>query len=392
MKGHIARKTGKGGRYRYYPVVELPPEPGSDKRRRKWHRGYDRKKDAEAALAKLITSIHDHTYIEPNKTTVAEWVAQWLPSIQADVKQSTWASYRTTLEQHVVPRIGGLQLQRLGRTDLGTMYANLLADGRVRGPGGLSPTTVRYVHVVLKRCLRDAVRGGLVTRNPAELVDAPRGAGRSVEFHVWDAGQARQFLRHVREDRLAGLWSLAVGTGMRRGELLGLRWSDVDLEAGRVSVVRSLVVRGHYRDVHIETPKTGAGTRTVGLDQDLVATLKRHRAVQAEERLAWGPAWADSGLVFGRENGEPLHPSGVSKRFLKLSREAKVPRLRFHDIRHTHATLLLLGGVPAKVVSERLGHANIAITLDTYSHVLPRMDEAAAATFGAMLRDVAGEH
>jgi integrase len=391
MKGHIARKAGKGGRFRYYPVLELPPDPVTGERRRKWHRGYDRKKDAEAALAKLVTSVHDHTYIEPTKTTVAEWVAEWLPSIRADVKRSTWESYRGNLETHVVPRIGGVPLQRLGRTHLASLYADLLEDGRVRGPGGLSPTSVRYVHVVLKRCLRDAVRGGLVARNPAELIDAPKGGAKRSGFRVWDAEQAARFLRHVRDDRLAGLWTLAVGTGMRRGELLGLRWSDVDLEAGRLSVLQSLVVRGRYADVDLEDPKRGASIRTIRLDEDVVAALRRHRIRQAEERLAWGPAWVDTGLVFGREDGTRLHPSSVSKRFLRLSADGEVPRIRFHDLRHTHATLLLLGGVPAKVVSERLGHANIAITLDTYSHVLPRMDEAAAATFGAMLRDAAAE-
>ena len=193
---------------------------------------------------------------------------------------------------------------------------------------------------------------------------------------VWTAPQVREFLEHVRDDRLGPLFLLASTTGLRRGELLGLQWVDLNLQARRLSVRRSRVSVGYA--VSISEPKTRRGIRQIAVDDVTVKVLRDYRMRQLEERIAWGPAWHDSGFVFTKEDGRPLHPDHVSKRFDRVVRSSGLPRIRFHDLRHTYATLALQADVHPKVVSERLGHANISITLDTYSHAIPALDEEAA--------------
>lgn len=200
---------------------------------------------------------------------------------------------------------------------------------------------------------------------------------------MWAAAELRAFLAAVEGDRLYAVWLLAASTGMRRGEVLGLQWPDVDLARARVAVRRSLVTVGHQ--VVVSEPKTAKGRRSVALDPATVAGLKAWRKQQAAERLAWGPAWTDSGLVFTREDGRPLHPREVTRAFTRHVLAADLPMIRLHDLRHTHATLALAAGVHPKIVQERLGHANIAITLDICSHAVPALEEEAARTVAALV-------
>jgi integrase len=195
--------------------------------------------------------------------------------------------------------------------------------------------------------------------------------------------ELRAFLDQVRSDRLFAAWLLIVTTGMRRGELAGLRWIDVDLDAGRVSPRRPRVVVNYQ--VVVSEPKTAKGRRSLALDPATVAALRRHRTQQAQERLAAGSFWQDSGLVFAWPDGSPIHPQRFSSWFEQHARVAGLPRIRLHDVRHSYATAALAAGIPAKVVSERLGHANIAITMDTYSHVLPGLDAVAAGTVAQLI-------
>jgi integrase len=220
-----------------------------------------------------------------------------------------------------------------------------------------------------------------VARNVADAADLPKGI--TPEMRVWSPAQLRTFLTQVCADPLYGAWLLFATTGMRRGEVAGLRWADVDLDAGRASPRRPRVVVNY--EVHVSEPKTAKGRRSLALDPATVAALREHRAHQAEQRLAVGPRWQDSGLVFTWPDGRAIHPQRFSKWFEQHARAAGLPRIRLHDVRHSYATAALAAGIPAKVVSERLGHATIAITMDTYSHVLPGLDEFAAGTVARLI-------
>jgi integrase len=275
-----------------------------------------------------------------------------------------------------------MPLRSITPATLNTMYADMLANGRKDGKGGLSSATVRYVHSVIRRALKDAQRWNLVTRNVADAADPPRIV--RAQIRTWSARELRTFLEHVKDDRLYAAYVLAATTGMRRGEVMGLRWQDVDLDTARVSISQTLVVVDGY-DVQYSEPKTAKGRRNVALDEQTVKALRKQRERQIVERALWGDAYEDADLVFAKENGAELHPDGFSDAFVRHAKAAKLPHIRFHDLRHTHATLALAAGIHPKVVSERLGHASITITLDTYSHAIPAMQETAASLVASLV-------
>jgi integrase len=314
--------------------------------------------------------------------TLSVFLDEWLPSVKSTVRPSTYATYETVVNSYLKQHIGALPLQAITPITLKTLYADLLAHGKRNGRDGLSPSTVRYVHAVMRKALKDAVRSNLVQRNVAELVDPPRIT--RAQIRTWSAREVRTFLNHVRSDRLYAAYVLAATTGMRRGEVLGSRWQDVDLDHGRVSVSQTLVVVSGY-DVQYSEPKTAKGRRMIALDSQTTEALKEWRESQLVERALWGDAYEDADLMFCREDGKPLHPDQFSDAFWRHVAAAKLPRIRFHDLRHTHATLALAAGVHPKVVSERLGHASIVITLDTYSHAIPAMQETAAELVASLV-------
>jgi integrase len=302
---------------------------------------------------------------------------QWLPTVRAAIRPTTWATYRIYAEAHVIPVLGPIPLQALTATHLNRLYADLAEHGRRDGRGGLKPKSVRHVHVLLHKALRDAVRWGLVARNVAEAADPPRVPRRQRD--VWSAEQLRSFLEATRQDRLAAMWLRFATTGMRRSELLGLPWRAVNLEAtpGRLAVIETVVLVDK-QPIIVAEPKTATSRRQLALDPFTAAALKAHRVRQLQERLAWGPAWTDTGLVFTREDGQRLHPEHVTKRFARLVRAAGLPPITLHGIHHSYATAALAAGEPLKVVSERLGHASTSTTANLYQHVPPSMDERTA--------------
>jgi integrase len=347
--------------------------------------GFATKREAQEALTKVLASISAGTYIEPSKVLVSEFLTgEWLSAIRATIRPTTFLSYQGHVQCHVIPSLGTLPLQQLSASHLNAFYSLLLTEGRGKGKGGISAATVRRVHATLHRALRDAVRWNKITRSPADAADPPRAAcGADHEMKVWSLKELRTFLASERESRLYPLWLTLATTGMRRGEVLGLRWEDVDLEAQTISIRQTRVMTG-YQPL-LSTPKTRRGKRLVALDPATVAALKEMRRLQKEERLAAGSAGKDSGLVFTGEDGDPYHPERVSKLFLQAAKKAGLPRIRLHDLRHTYATLALRAGVHPKIVSERLGHANIGITLDCYSHCLPALSEEAACRVAALV-------
>jgi integrase len=287
---------------------------------------------------------------------------------------------------HVVPRVGAMRLTDLDALTIDGVYAELLADGHKNAPGGLSPKTVRYIHVILHRALGDAVRKDRLTVNPCDKTDPPKAsASASPEMKTWDAGTLKEFLAHSRAygDRYFAAWHTLAFTGLRRGELLGLRWSDIDFDTGTAAIVQTVIAVAH--DVRFGTPKTAKGQRSVALDAGTIAVLREHRKTQLERRLQIGEGWRDHDLLFTTVDGSPVHPERFSREFDRRIERWLLPRIRLHDLRHTWATLALKAGVHPKVVSERLGHAGINITLDIYSHVTPNMQANAAETVAALL-------
>ena len=240
---------------------------------------------------------------------------------------------------------------------------------------GAAPRSVGYVHAILHRAFRDAVRIGRLTRNPCDQATPPKASATARKPIVtWSAEQVGTFLRHsAKEDnRNIALWTLLCTTGMRRGEALGLRWTDVDLDAGVASITQTVVQTGRAR-WEFGSPKTAAGARAVDLDATTVSALRDHRQGQLQERMLGGPSWHDHDLVFARETGEPIDPARASRDFVRAVKRAGVPTIRLHDTRHTWATLALKAGVPVKIVQERLGHSSPTITQSLYQHVVPGM-------------------
>lgn len=343
-------------------------------------RGFRTRKEAHARLTQVLARLDAGAYVGPTRQTVAEYLqGTWLPAKRTDLKTGTVAMYEICVDAYLLPRIGSLRLPELSPSHLNALYGELLERGGRTGRG-LADKTVRNVHTIIHRALTDAVRWGLLARNVADTADPPRK--RSREMRTWTREQLRTFLDHTRDDRLFAAFVLAATTGIRRGEVLGLRWSDMDLDAGRLAVRRSLVVV--KSSLEFSDTKSGHG-RQVALDPTTRAVLRLHRRHQAEERLAWGPAYRDDDLVICREDGSPLHPGRLVDAFQRHTKAAVLPRIRFHDLRHTHATLALAAGVHPKIVSERLGHASIAITMDTYSHAIPTLDEEAASAVASLV-------
>jgi integrase len=361
-------------------------DPTTGKERRRWHPGGPRRRDAERLVNDLARRKDEGTYRGPSRLTLGEYLTvRWLPAQKSQLRASTYDSYHRNIELHVLPRVGGIPLQKLAPEDLDGLYAALAAEGR-RGSraGGLSPKSIRLVHLILHKALSDARRKGTVPINVAELADPPKlGATKRREIQAWTADELRTFLDQVADHRLHPAWFVASHTGMRRGEVLGLRWSDVDLDRRRLSVQQAVILVAY--ELMISDIKTDRGRRTIDLDERTVTVLRAWRKRQVEERLLVGDAYQHNDLVFARPDGAPTNPDLFSQSFDRAVARSGLPRIRPHDLRHTHATILLQAGVPVKVVSERLGHANPAFTITVYQHVIPGMQADAATVFSDLV-------
>jgi len=367
--GRIAeRRCAKCGSDSFTWAYAVDVAPKGAPRMQKTKAGFATKAEAVEAIANLQTEKRDGTYIEPSKQTVAMYLDAWLAGAKgSSIRTSTWKSYEVIMRTHVVPELGAVLLQQLTRDQVRAMYAKA-AQGR-------SQKTVHNVHLALRKAFADAVDGGLLRANPAER--AHKLSADRPEMQTWSAAEVRLFLERSADDDNRVVWRLALQTGMRRGELLGLRWQDVDLEASRLSV-RQQLVRADDQVV-FGPPKTKAGRRSISLDAGTVTALRAHKLRQS-------PLSASKhDLVFARADGRPHDPDVITQQFESATRRAGVKRIRLHDCRHTHASLLLEAGIHPKVVQERLGHSSVMVTLDRYSHVVPNMQADAAARIGMVV-------
>ncbi len=363
----------------YSVVLDLGRGPGGN-RQREWHSGFTSLKAAERERTRLLRALDDGTHIAPVETTVAEFVGEtWLPGLSAsNLRPSTVEMYIRCVTRYVLPHLGQLRLRDVSPIRLKSWLDQLKV-------AGVGDRTVQIAAVTAHKMLKAAVDLELISRNPADnaAVREARPHTRAPVPTIWTTAQTRAFLSSQKDDRLFSLWRLAIMTGMRRGELAGLRWQDLDLDEGVVHVRTTRVVVSYK--VLDSAPKTEKGKRAVGLDPTTVSCLRAFRDAQQKELSALGRGWREDNLVFVAADGEGYHPQRLRIMLADRAKAVGLPPIKLHALRHGHATAALEAGVPMKVVSERLGHSGIAITSDVYSHVTAAADHAAAALVAATM-------
>lgn len=366
------------------------PETGARKRKRRWFTVRGTKKDAEKKLAELLHNANQGALVEPSKVSFGEWLDMWLKAAirPPNKRESTYVSYEGIIRNHIKPALGAIKLQDLRAFHLKEYYTNSRLGGR----------TLEKHHMIIHSALKAAVLEGLVPRNVADLVvGKPRGkeGHEDVMRNCWEAEDAQKFLEAAKTfgPQAAAFYALALDTGMRKGELCGLAWEHVDLDGAEVRVVRQLTRPGPMPTFG---PVKNGLPRTISISPETVALLRKHKAHQTEIKMANRTVYNDLGLVFAKEwchltrgkhhLGDPLQANNIGEReFAGIIEAAGVRRITFHGLRHTSATLLLKAGVPPTVVQHRLGHRNIATTLDIYAHALPSMQRDAAAKLAGIL-------
>lgn len=398
--GHIEKardkRTGKIIPNKHLVVVELGR--ANNKRPRIVRTVYGLQQDAQRVLTKLLRELDTGEYIEPEKMTVRELLERWqreYADAPGKLSPTTRQRYASIIERHLIPSLGHLRLSRLTPLQIHESYTRAMRTGKASrrktgedeppaAPSGLSPTTVRQHHAVLHRALGWAVRMRLIANNPADAVEPPQPARR--EMRALSPDEMRKLLDAARETELYVPVVLALTTGMRRGEILALRWRDVSLRDATAHVSRT-VVETKSGGLEYKEPKTQSARRLVALPPSAVAALKWQRRDQGRRRKKLAGQYEERNLVVDLATGAPMRPDALSASFRRLARRAKLEGVRFHDLRHTHATALVAAGEHPKVISDRLGHASTAFTLTTYGHVLPAMQRAAAERFEELLSE-----
>jgi len=377
MKGHI-RERSPG----HWAIVIDVRDPQTGKRKRRWHSFTGTKRQAQVECARLLTEAKNGTSVDPTRTTVAAFLERWLEHMEGQVSPRTHERYAELCRKNIVPALGGLTLTKLQPAHISQAYAKALTGGRRNGRGGLSPASVHYQHRVLKKALGQAVKWRLLPRSPLDAVDPPRV--ERTRMQTYDMAQTAEALALTRPTRLYVPVLLALLCGLRRGEITALRWRNVDLDAGQLAIVES--TEQTSSGIRLKETKSGRA-RTVALPSLAVEELRKHRIEQAQELLRIGVRQDGESFVYARKDGQPMQPRSLTHAWDQFRARTALPRIRFHDLRHSHATHLLAGNVHPKIASERLGHSKVGITLDLYSHVLPGMQADAAARVDLAARE-----
>ena len=373
MQGHIVKRAKSS----WTVVVELGRDPQTGKRRQLWRSVKGAKKEAQALLVRLLHQRDTGIDAPPGKLTVGEYLKRWLIEYaRPNTAPKTFRRYEQIVRVHLLPTLTGIPLTKLRPLHIQQVYTQIREEG-------LSARTALYCHRVVREALQHAVKWQLLARNPADAVEPPRPDRH--EIRIPNSEEAGRLLEVAAATPYGTLIYLAMMTGLRRGELLGLRWQDVDLEAS-VLHVRQTCQWLPREGFIFRQPKTYRSTRPVALSPNTVERLRHHRRREQEQRLRMGPAYKDNGLVFAGGLGAPIHQSSLRNAWLQIVDKADLGHLRFHDLRHAHASLLLKRGVHPKIVSERLGHSGISITMDTYSHVMPGLQVEAVAQLDGLVK------
>ncbi|MFN3506238.1 MAG: tyrosine-type recombinase/integrase [Allorhizobium sp.] len=376
MKGHIReRSPGK------WAIVIDVPDPETGERRRKWHTFHGTKREAQTECARLITELKGGMYIEPSKVTLREYFIRWLEHEKAHVSPGTHHRYESLLLTNVASVIGSVFLTKIDASKLDQAWAKLLASGRRDGTGGLSPRTVHHCRRVMLTAMDQAVKWKLIPHNPVALTRPPKV--QRPKMSTYTVEETARLFAALRGTRMFIPALLAVLCGLRRGEILALRWENIDLKAGTISVQESL--EQVKTEVRFKEPKSGIA-RQLSISSTVIEELKKHRASQAEEQLKLGIRPDKKSFVVAQVDGKLLKPVSLTHEWTRLINKTGLPKIRFHDLRHTHATQMLASGVHPKIASERLGHSTIAITMDLYSHVMPDMQASAAEQVDAAIK------
>lgn len=380
-EGVFAYDTVKGKRFaRKISGVRKPDGKLGDS----WKGGFITAREAREDRNTALDQVRRRTYVAPTRIAFGDYLRdRWLPAQRGRLKHSAFSSYEMIVTKKIPAWLASTPIAEVEGSDLDRLYAELLTSGRKDGKG-LAPKSVRNVHICLHKSLEDATRKKVIARNPADDADPPKQASPgSKEMATWTRAHLNAFLDHVRGDPFYAAYLLAARTGMRRGEILGLRLSDFDPQSSRIQVRQTLISTDY--ELSFGEPKTDRGKRSLKLDHETVAALQAHLDRQADEMAILGDAYQDHGLVFANEDGTPKHPVLLSQEFERHVRDAALPQIRLHDLRHTYATLALQAGINVKIVSSRLGHSTVAFTLDVYSHAIPEMDEEAVEMFASFM-------
>jgi len=360
LRGHIRRYRG-----RWAGVVELERDPITGKRRQKWIYA-DTKKECEARVAELVYKVENGTYFEPTKLTISEYLRHWIKIHSPNITQSTIDDYNGVIENHLIPSLGSIPLAKLSPLHLQEFYVNKQEK--------YSGRTVQNMHRILRKALDGAVRTQIINQNPADLVDAPKA--KKYKPEIYDEEQFLELLKVAEGTKHEIPILLAGGLGMRRGEIFGLRWDDVSFKDQIITVEQQLVPTS--KGLVFNSPKTESGARIIKVPEYIIGLLRKEQKEQMKNKMLFGPEYKDYNLVCCKPNGALIHPSGYSRDFKRLLEDNDLDHIRFHDLRHFNATVMLKCDVDIKVASKRLGHSTTAITQDIYQHVLSDIDTDAA--------------
>lgn len=376
MRGSI-KKEGNG----YRVVYDLPRDPITGRRRQKKKR-FKTKKEAEKYLNEQLNAINKGSYFEPKNMIFGEYLDFWLENYAIpNTSARTVEGYSYIINQHVKPALGSIKISDLQPLHLQEYYSMKLKTGKIDG-SGLSAQSVKHQHRLISKALKEGVKWQFLARNVAEAVTPPKT--KRAEMMTWNSDQVKAFLVAAKLSVYYPVYLTTIYTGMRKGEVLGLRWQDLDSE-NNVLYVRQTLQPIKGQGLTFKEPKTGKG-RSVTVSSSLVKELKKIYKKQLEYKLLLGEDYNELDLIFSQKNGNPIQPAELSRNFHKIIQKVNIPDIRFHDLRHTHATLMLQQGIHPKVVSERLGHSTIGITMDTYTHVLPTLQKEAAQQFEQLIK------